>query len=52
MNIFSKAAYEPYLAPDTIGDPEMFFPIGHLFQNWNYLPRYWQCMGCLHGSKC
>lgn len=30
MNIFSKAAYEPYLAPDTIGDPEMFFPIGHL----------------------
>jgi len=30
LSIFTKAAYEPYLRPETIGDPEMFFPIGQL----------------------
>jgi len=33
ITIFTKASYEPYLAPETIGDPEMFFPIGHLVQD-------------------
>jgi hypothetical protein len=30
LSIWAKAATMPDLAPETIGDPEMFFPIGHL----------------------
>jgi len=33
LTIFQKAAYEPYLAPETIGDPEMFFPLGYLVKD-------------------
>jgi hypothetical protein len=47
LSVYMTAAEEPYLAPETFADPEMFCPIGYLVQDMKLGVDTLACLGIL-----